>query len=159
MIEIRRMASDEEIGTAHFISRRFLASPIFAGIDEVRYQPERIIESMRRGRTFVALAKVLVGSITLFPPDPTSACETLRDHPSFGLLAVDASLGGRGIGRALIEFAESDSGGRIALSVTSRGQELIAFYERLGYRRVGTFQWPGAIDESCIMSKQLSQAN
>lgn len=156
MIEIRPMKPEEVRSTAEFISRCFLASPVFARIDEVRYQPERIIESMRKGRTFVAYDETLVGSITLYPPDSTSACPVFRDHPSFGLLAVDGSMCGRGIGRRLVDFIGGEAGKQIALSVTSRGQELIAFYERLGYRQSGTFHWPGAIDESCIMTKQLS---
>lgn len=59
-----------------------------------------------------------------------------------GMLAVSPTLQGRGIGKALLQAAEiaaqqTWSVNRFVMSVISCRQELIAFYERRGYRRTG----------------------
>jgi predicted N-acetyltransferase YhbS len=141
---------------ATLVSRAFLASPVFAGIDESRYSPEAILRSMGKGRTLTCRDQgELVGSITLYPVDPESPCGTFRDYPSFGLVAVHPDWTRQGIALALIADIEEQAGPGLALSVTQRGEDLIAFYRRLGYREVETFHWPGAIDPSLIMLKRM----
>jgi ribosomal protein S18 acetylase RimI-like enzyme len=59
-----------------------------------------------------------------------------------GMLAVNPTLQGRGIGKALLQAAEiaaqqTWSAHRFIMEVISYRQELIAFYERRGYRRTG----------------------
>ncbi|AIE85751.1 GNAT family N-acetyltransferase [Fimbriimonas ginsengisoli] len=146
-------------GLSEFVSRAFLASPVFAGVDEVRYQPERIALSLAKGEALLAYdGGRLVGSVTLFPPDHASACEAFRTNPQVGLLAVDPNLGGRGIGAFLMDAIEREASAnheKLALSVTERGTALIAMYERRGYERVGSFTWPQAISPSLIMIRQL----
>jgi GNAT superfamily N-acetyltransferase len=147
------------IEIASLVSSAFLASPVFAGIDEIRYKLDAILGSMEKGRTLVAREEVAMGSITLFPPNPKSPCETFHSNPSFGLLAVDSARSGHGIARELIaaveELAARIGHEAITLSVTQRGQLLIDFYGRLGFRALGEFQWPEAVDPSLIMIKSL----
>jgi ribosomal protein S18 acetylase RimI-like enzyme len=62
-----------------------------------------------------------------------------------GMFAVNPTLQGRGIGKALLEAAElaaqqSWSATRFVMVVISCRHELIAFYERRGYRRTGINQ-------------------
>lgn len=67
-----------------------------------------------------------------------------KDTVHFGMIAVKPSLQNKGYGKSLIQAAEA-----IALrewrvvgfhmSVISIRHELIAFYERLGYKRTGEF--------------------
>lgn len=59
-----------------------------------------------------------------------------------GMLAVSPILQGRGIGKRLLQEAEAEAEriwgcSRFEMSVISCRQELIAFYERCGYRRTG----------------------
>ncbi|MGZ4958620.1 MAG: GNAT family N-acetyltransferase [Methylomonas sp.] len=59
-----------------------------------------------------------------------------------GMLAVSPPLQGRGIGKQLLQAAESAAlqawpVKRFVMSVIPCRQELIAFYERRGYRRTG----------------------
>jgi len=63
----------------------------------------------------------------------------------FGMLAVNPSLQGRGIGKQLLEAAERAAQeawaiNKSVMTVISRRNELIAFYERRGYRRTGINQ-------------------
>lgn len=147
------------IEIASLVSKAFLASPVFVGVDEARYQPASILRLMESGRTLVARAESAIGSITLFPVNPECPCEAFRSNPSFGLLAVDPAHHGRGIARDLIaaveELAAQEGHKAIALSVTQRGQSLIDFYRRLGYMAIGEFHWPAAIDPSRILIKSL----
>jgi ribosomal protein S18 acetylase RimI-like enzyme len=64
------------------------------------------------------------------------------DGVHIGMLAVNPLLQGQGIGKALLQAAEITaqqtwSTNRFVMSVISCRQELIAFYERRGYRRTG----------------------
>lgn len=64
------------------------------------------------------------------------------DGVHIGMLAVNPTLQGRGIGKALLQAAElaaqqAWSANRFEMSVISCRQELIAFYERRGYRLTG----------------------
>lgn len=64
------------------------------------------------------------------------------DEVQIGMLAVRPSLQGRGIGKQLLRAAETAARGawrfrRFVMSVIPCRLELIAFYERRGYRRTG----------------------
>jgi ribosomal protein S18 acetylase RimI-like enzyme len=63
----------------------------------------------------------------------------------FGMFAVDPSLQAGGLGRLLLGEAErvarEDWGCRLMeMTVIAQREELIAWYERRGYRRTGTFK-------------------
>jgi ribosomal protein S18 acetylase RimI-like enzyme len=64
------------------------------------------------------------------------------DQVDLGMLAVSPPLQGRGIGRHLLLAAEQAvqqdwATNRLVMSVIESRSELIAFYERNGYRRIG----------------------
>lgn len=66
-------------------------------------------------------------------------------HAEFGLFAVRPWLQGHGIGRAVLAEAErlarDDMGlSRLEMSVIDARLELIAWYERRGYRRTGEYR-------------------
>jgi GNAT superfamily N-acetyltransferase len=68
-----------------------------------------------------------------------------------GLLCVDPLLQTGGYGKQLISAAEGVARGefgadRIEMTVIDRRAELIAFYERRGYARVGTREFPILVD-------------
>ncbi|WP_333872875.1 GNAT family N-acetyltransferase [Methylobacter sp.] len=64
------------------------------------------------------------------------------EQVDLGMLAVNPSLQGRGIGKQLLEAAEQaalETWGinKLVMTVISRRDELIAFYQRRGYQRTG----------------------
>jgi len=156
-VSIEDLTERNVASVASMISRAFLASPVFAGVEEHRYSPEAIERRLANGRTLLAIdGDALLGSVTLFPANPNSPCKAFRDSPQVGLLAVAPEAGGRGIGSLLMDAIEVEAGApEIALSVTKRGSELIAFYRRRGYEPVEDFHWPEALDPSLIMRKKL----
>ncbi|CAL9605603.1 GNAT family N-acetyltransferase [Streptomyces sp. enrichment culture] len=73
------------------------------------------------------------------------ACCQLEHHGAhayFGMFAVSPALQGGGLGRAVIEEAERQARGtwgvrEMHMTVITVREELIAWYERRGYRRTG----------------------
>lgn len=81
-------------------------------------------------------AGILVGSVRL---------QYSGEQVEIGMFAVSPPLQGQGIGKRLLSFAEQMAlqtwpVNRLEMSVISCRKELIAFYERLGYRRTGICQ-------------------
>ena len=119
-------------------------------------------ERTAAGETFVATAgDRIVGVITL--ADATSTRGTpFYDRPDvadFGQFAVHPSLQGRGIGSRLIEMVERRAREKgiteLAPNTSEHAVELIAMYERKGYRFVEHVRWPEVNYRSVILSKRL----
>jgi GNAT superfamily N-acetyltransferase len=112
------------------------------------------------GTCFVAqLDSRLVGTVTVYQPEPDEHCELYR-RPGvwhFGQFGVEPSLQGRGVGRSLLEAVErhalANGATEIALDTAEPAADLIALYERWGYRTVGHVQWHGRHYRSVLMSK------
>ncbi len=81
------------------------------------------------------------------------ACAHLATEPAadgtdagyFGMFSVQPRLQGSGVGKALLAEAERIARdewqlGRMRMTVIDLREELIAFYERRGYRRTGAFK-------------------
>lgn len=81
------------------------------------------------------------------------------DTVHFGLFAVEPALQTKGIGKALLAYAESEAHTRweiqtAVMEVISHRRELIAYYERRGYRQTGeTIPFP----ESDLWEKKVEQ--
>jgi GNAT superfamily N-acetyltransferase len=91
--------------------------------------------------------------------------ETRGDRSYLGLLSVQPARQGRGLGRQLVAAAEKfarESGSRIMdlRVISARGQQLLPFYQRLGYGFVRTEPFPADLvtkvpSHYLLMSKQL----
>jgi len=94
-------------------------------------------------------------------PDPASESAYYRrsDVASAHQLGVEPSHQRRGIGTALMRWAESwaaRSGyAEIAVDTAEPATELISFYTRMGYRHIEYAQWQGKRYRSVILSKPL----
>lgn len=68
--------------------------------------------------------------------------ELRGDHGYFGMLAVDPSWQGSGLGRTMVEAAEKycfqHGCKRMEITVLSLRPELLPFYRKFGYREIGT---------------------
>ena len=113
------------------------------------------------GETIVAvLDGRIVGTITVRRPGSFDDAYYARaDVASFEQLAVDPEHQRRGIGRALMDEAETlaRSWGmrELAIDTSERAPELIAMYERRGYRVVGELGRDIVNYRSILLSKTL----
>lgn len=89
----------------------------------------------------------IIGTITIYPPDPTSTVETYRHLTTYclGQFAVDPSLQGAGVGRLLhnaaIKYIVDSGGTHAALDTAEHAHHLISMYGRWGYRIVEHADW------------------
>jgi predicted N-acetyltransferase YhbS len=123
-----------------------------------RTSVENVRELMQRGRFFVAETKYLsriVGTVFVKVTDRTGY---------FGMLAVDPSLQGSGIGRALREHAEAfckrQGCTQMTLSTGDFRTELLPYYRKAGYKITGREpappEWPASRPFQIVhMSKRL----
>ncbi|MBK6291339.1 MAG: GNAT family N-acetyltransferase [Ignavibacteria bacterium] len=121
------------------------------------------LDRLNKGAGFVAvLDGVIVGTVTIRPPDPESEVEFYR-HPTTWILnqfAVLPEHAGKGIGRALhdhaVTHAMQKGATRVALDTANAAEHLIAMYKRWGYAVVGTCDWrPFTNYESVVMLRTL----
>lgn len=88
------------------------------------------------------VAGAIAGVVKLAPSDPP-ACVADRDAIELSRVAIDPELEGRGHGAALVESALADGARGFVtcwLHVWLGNPRAIAFYERLGWKRVGEMQ-------------------
>jgi len=99
-------------------------------IDGARTNEQQMAEMMQKG-AFLLMeddARLVLASVFV---------ELRGNRGYFGMLAVDPSRQGRGLGRAMVEAAESHCRRRgcqrMEISVLSLRPELVPFYNNLGY--------------------------
>lgn len=112
-------------------------------LDGRRTGHEEVLASLRRPRS-----RILLAERDAVPAPQLVACAHVADDDGagyFGMFSVKPMLQGGGIGKAMLAEAERivrDDFGLPTMRMTVidiRG-ELIAFYERRGYRRTGRFK-------------------
>jgi ribosomal protein S18 acetylase RimI-like enzyme len=102
-----------------------------------RVNTEMILETLAKPDKWFLLCELegrLVGSVLLEKGSP-ELCY-------FGMFAIDPTLQAKGIGRAMVaeaeRFVSADLGCRVMeMTVITVRSELIAWYERLGYKKTG----------------------
>lgn len=124
-----------------------------------RIDAEKLGKMMEKGRFLVAKdAGELLGCVYL---------ELRGERAYFGLLAVDPSRQGDGVGRRLIREVEESAraaGCRIMdIQIVSVRSELAPFYRKLGYITTGTAPFPEEVATKLrchfiVMSKPLLEA-
>ena len=128
-------------------------------LEGVRTDEKNVSELMQKGQFFLMEENTsrLIASIYM---------ELRGERGYFGMLAVEPSLQGHGLGRAMIEFAEEycrEQGCTIMdLKVLSPRVELLPYYHKLGYEDMGTDEFrpsrpikPGIECHLILMSKPL----
>lgn len=108
-------------------------------LDGSRIEPELLHADLLRPRSRVLLAEA---------DDGLHACAHVADEDGagyFGMFAVRPGLQGTGIGKQLLAECERIAGDEwrlpvMRMTVIDVRDELIAFYERRGYRRTGQFK-------------------
>jgi GNAT superfamily N-acetyltransferase len=117
-------------------------------------------------RCFVAVDRAsLVGTILVNPrvPNMLGTCFGRPEVASVHQFAVAPEYQRRGLGSLLLEHAERWVKGlgfrEIALDTAEPATDLVAFYDRRGYRLVGAVQWEEKVYRSLILCKQLAGAS
>ncbi|HHT8904286.1 TPA: GNAT family N-acetyltransferase [Burkholderia cenocepacia] len=123
-------------------------------------------ERVLTGECFVALGNAhLVATMTMRSHDPDSRCDPYRSRRVATLeqLAVDPVWQDRGIGRALLAFAQRRAAARgathLALDAPYAAARLIAFYRRDGFQPVDVVRFPGHNYDSTILCKAVGGAD
>ena len=134
----------------------------YSAVDQ---SPSETAARISTGLCVVAtLHETIVGTVMVERPDPTSESAWYRrsDVASAHQLGVEPSHQRRGIGTALMGWAESwavRSGyAEIAVDTAEPATELISFYSSIGYRHIEYAQWHGKRYRSAILSKALRNA-
>lgn len=83
--------------------------------------------------------------------------EHAGDHADLGMFVVEPGLQGQGVGKRLLALAEKTAqqewaATRMVMHVITLRHELIAFYQRRGYRRTGVLK-PFPVDPEVWMPK------
>jgi GNAT superfamily N-acetyltransferase len=128
------------------------------------YQPpEKTLERLKRGESYLAFWDgQLIGTISLYPPNPDNKCEYYRKEGvyHFGQFAVKPPFQGRGIANRLLLFVEARArnlgGKEMALDTAESAFDLIHMYERRGYKSVSKTKWNATNYLSVVMTKALS---
>lgn len=119
----------------------------------------------RLGRGFPLVAYLdgrLIGTATLYPPRADSPVEWYRREGvfSFGQFGVAPELQKRGIGRLLMRELESRARGRgareLACDTAEQAMHLRSWYEREGFRVVGSMNWNVTNFVSVVLSKTIA---
>ncbi|MGH8986711.1 MAG: GNAT family N-acetyltransferase [Acidimicrobiia bacterium] len=108
---------------------------------------EWVQECVSQGWVYVVLRDdELIGSVTVVWDDPLVWGEQQEPAGYIHMLMVDRQFAGRGIGRAVLGWAERSvqrSGGALARLDCARGNsELRGYYERAGYQLVKYRDFP-----------------
>lgn len=118
-----------ESSRAGWTTEADLLDGLRASIDEVK----RLIESENTITLLCFNDKDLIGSICI---------EKMQDAAHIGMFVVKPTLQGQGVGKRLLAAAEELAQQtwlvqKLQMHVITLRHELIAFYERRGYRRTG----------------------
>ncbi len=103
----------------------------------------------------------IVGTITYYPPGYGKGSAFLErcDVAHMGQMGVAPEYRGCGVATRLIEQAEAqarlDGAVEMALDTAEPAVQLIAWYQRLGYRIVERIKWDVTNYASVVMSKKL----
>ena len=107
----------------------------------------------------------IIGTICYYTTRRSETFPELFRMPSvgiFAMLAVDPSLQQRGVGAELVktaeQYAREQGKVEVACDTAENATHLRKYYAYLGYREVGTHQWPDANYRSILFSKRLDGA-
>ncbi len=135
-VQVRDAAAPDAEAIAGLVNRAFLVERFF--VDGDRTNPAEIWRLLEKGAFLLAEADGrLVACVFV---------ELRGERGYFGMLSVDPSRQGEGLGRLLVDAAEDRCRSRgcrlMKIHVVDLREELPPFYRRLGYVEAGTEPFP-----------------
>jgi GNAT superfamily N-acetyltransferase len=161
---IRSLRIDDDLGDITEMLHRAYAALGARGLryNATHQSPEVTARRLVRGYPILAENDGrIVGTLTVYRPDPNHTAMVYRDAETyhFGQFGVDPEFRGRGLGRALHSKAIDYAGGQgarfMALDTAAPATELIALYERWGYRICERISWDSTNYESVLMRRKI----
>jgi len=127
-------------------------------------QDDSVTESrLKSGTSFLAIKDgKIVGTISVYGPNRDSGAEFYRrdDVNYFGQFGVDPTLQGTGLGKRLYQTVEDHCQKNnvrfLALDTCENATDLIAMYQRWGFKQVDRVKWEVVDFRSIIMAKDLT---
>ena len=136
---VRRAQLSDTDALTELVNRAYAIESSFLEGD--RTTADEIAALIRSGGFFVLEYARGIAAAVLFQ-GPGQREGTPPSHAYFGMLSVLPELQGQGIGRRLVQVAEAMAAATGATSMSLRiinlREELSRWYQRLGYREVGT---------------------
>jgi GNAT superfamily N-acetyltransferase len=126
--------------------------------------PEITAERIAKGKCLVAIFNNrIIGTLTYIPVGKVTHHKWYA-QPHVGVCSqfgVIPELQGLGIGTALLKYAEQfaleDGATELALDTVGEAHDLIEYYIRRGFRKVGEAKWDAVNYRSVILSKTISE--
>jgi GNAT superfamily N-acetyltransferase len=182
IITVRRLAPTDSIRELTTLLHRAYAKQIAMGLSPLAGRQSEDVTRQRvfSGQAFVAVHHIplpdvedpngvsvetrqkVVGTILYHEVEEAEGPPWFhrKDVAWFSQLAVDPDYQGQGIGHMLVEIVEQlgreDGAAEMGLSMAEPDTDLMAFYQKRGYRVIEFWQWPYTNYRSAIMSKALS---
>lgn len=161
---IRDYGSSESVAEMTLLLRDAYAHLARKGLRYLATYQDDAMTARRLGRGFPLVAYLegrLVGTATLYPPRYDSPVEWYRNPGVFyfGQFGVLPELQKHGIGvrllRALEERARTRGAAELACDTAEQAEHLRSWYEREGFRVIGTTKWAVTNFQSVVLSKTL----
>lgn len=165
--QIRQLNAADSIAALTDLIHRAYANLGAMGLNYTAVDQSVEVTANRVARGICSVATIgerVVGTITVEGVKSDGGSPWFREAnvASVHQFAVDPSFQRRGIGTALMDWAElwakQEHFSELAVDTAEPAEHLVAFYRRRGYRFIEFAQWAGKRYRTVILSKSLTNA-
>jgi len=161
---IRPLASSDDIEALTAMLHRAYAVLGRAGLNytAVDQDAQTTRDRLRGGHCWVAVVDgAIVGTVLVHDDDPDRPeCARRPGMAYLSQFAVEPGLQAHGIGARLMDHAERETRrrgfGQLALDTAEPAEHLVRYYDRRGYRLLGTTRFSGKTYRSVVLAKDLT---
>lgn len=166
-MEIRTLRATDSVDELTELLHRAYSALAAAGLNYTAADQSVEITRKRVANALCLVAVeegALVGTIVVNGnlPNHLGSCVGRPHAASVHQFAVDPRRQHAGLGSLLLRMVETWAAGQrlpeMLLDIAEPAARLISFYQRRGYRAVGTVQWDGKTYRSVVMAKALGDA-
>lgn len=150
-ISVRRARPDDAPALAALVNRAYAVEEFF--VDGDRTTAGEIEQLIRTGTFLVLERGPILAAAVYVDTHPVGASTAPGTSGYIGMLSVEPSLQGMGLGKRLVRIAEAMceamGASSVHLRVVNLREELARWYRGLGYREVGTSPFDGTTKQPC----------
>jgi ribosomal protein S18 acetylase RimI-like enzyme len=164
-ISVRRARLEDAAALAQLVNRAYEVEGFF--VDGSRTSADEIAQLIRKG-TFLVLERgpILAAAVYVDTSSSRDGDPDAAGGGYIGMLSVEPSLQGMGLGTRLVRIAEAMceamGSSSVRLRIVNLREELARWYRGLGYREVGTSPYDRPVKQPCHfieMHKWLAAAD